>query len=76
MTEEFDWSAPDVIAVKRQDAIAVYTNPNNDIVIREQRWPDDDIWIVISRRNVRSVIEAIERAFRESSESIADSQQP
>ena len=67
MSDDFDWSDEGSVVVHRQDAIAIYTNPDNNLVIREQRWPDDDTFIVIDRRFARAVIEAMERVLRETS---------
>ena len=63
----FDWT--DAV-VPQQYAIAVYLNGSCDIVIRRQAdWPheNDDVCIVIGRHHVRDVIEALERALRETS---------
>ena len=52
------------MVVHRQDAVALYLNPDNDIVIRrEADWPDeaDDAVIVIPRAAARRFIEALER---------------
>lgn len=63
--EKFNWSAenPQVVIAK-QDAVAIYLNPDNDIVIRrEADWPDEDedAFIVIPRFAARRFIEALER---------------
>lgn len=50
MSDDFDWTNENKdIVVRRQDAIAVYSNP------------DDDTFIVIPRSGARRFIEAIER---------------
>ena len=63
--EKFNWSGEDPeVVIARQDAVAVYLNPDNDIVIRRQAdWPDEDedAFIVIPRSAARRFIEAIER---------------
>jgi len=63
--ERYDWTSenPSVV-IQRQDAVAVYLNPDNDIVIRRQAdWPDedDDAFVVIPRAAARRFIEALER---------------
>lgn len=60
--EEFDWSDSNVIAVEAVEAIAVYTNPAGNIVIRQQNTSEfrgEDAWIVIPRNRVNDVIEAL-----------------
>jgi hypothetical protein len=68
--DEFDWGDKESVVVKSQDAIAVYANPDGDIVIRRQQsWQDnEDVWIVVSRGQVRRVIEALEKVLRETTE--------
>lgn len=62
--DKFDWSPenPNVI-IRPQEAVAVYANPDNDIVIRRERmWDEeDDTFVVIPRNGARRFIEAIER---------------
>jgi hypothetical protein len=63
----FDWSDETSIAVRPQDAIAVYANEANEIVIRRQKdWnEEEDSVIVVSPAYVREFIEAIEHTFKE-----------
>lgn len=69
MSNDFNWtSQEDSVVIPRQDAIAVYSNPQGGIVIRrEADFPseDEDVFIVIDRKHARAVIEAIERELRE-----------
>lgn len=67
MSDDFDWSDKESVVVRPQDAIAVYANGDNDIVVRRERsWnEDDDVFIIISRQHCRAVIEAMERTLRE-----------
>lgn len=63
--ERYDWTSenPSVV-IQRQEAVAVYLNPDNDIVIRRQAdWPDedDDAFVVIPRAAARRFIEALKR---------------
>jgi hypothetical protein len=61
---DFTWTK-DVIAVKQQDAIAVYGNPDGDMVIRRRRdWnEDEDVWIVVARDQVRTVMAAMKKVL-------------
>lgn len=66
-TEEFSWRDTDAVVVRQQDAIAVYSNPDGDLVIRRRRaWDeDDDVWIVVAQAQVRTVIGAMEKVLNE-----------
>jgi hypothetical protein len=65
--EDFSWRDPDAVAVRQQDAIAVYSNPDGDLVIRRRRaWDeDDDVWIVVAQTQIRTVIDAMEKVLKE-----------
>jgi hypothetical protein len=60
---EFDWRDDDVVVVRQQMAIAVYTNPSDDVVIRQEGLygTSEDSWIVISRQNLVPLISALQR---------------
>jgi hypothetical protein len=64
---EFKWNDTQSVVVKQQDAIAVYANPDDDIVIRRrQAWDEqDDVFIVIGQTQARTVIAAMERVIKE-----------
>ena len=51
MSEEFDWNkTEDAIVVKPRRAVAVYTNPAGDLVIRQERMEyvdQDDPFVVV-----------------------------
>ncbi|MDF0517742.1 hypothetical protein P0R31_10910 [Bradyrhizobium yuanmingense] len=66
-SEDFSWQDADAVVVRQQDAIAVYSNPDGDLVIRRRRaWDEeDDVWIVVGQAQIRTVIEAMERVFKE-----------
>jgi hypothetical protein len=59
----FDWGdlEPEAIVAPSQIEIAVYLNPNNDLVIR--RRPDefehDDVWLVVGQPYVLRLVERI-----------------
>ena len=57
----------DAVVVRQQDAIAVYSNSDGDLVIRRRRaWDeDDDVWIVVAQTQIRTVIDAMERVLKE-----------
>ncbi|MCK1553128.1 hypothetical protein IVB11_29840 [Bradyrhizobium sp. 177] len=67
MTDDFNWNDRESVVVKPQDAIAVYANDDNDLVIRRQQaWDEnEDTFVVISRQSARHVIEAMERVLKE-----------
>jgi hypothetical protein len=60
---DFSWTDTDSVVVRQQAAVAVYENPDGDVVIRRQRdWNEnEDVFVVIPRDQVRTVIKAIER---------------
>lgn len=57
MSDADIWKESTVIPSVR--AVAVYTNPNGDIVIRQEGYPDEDDFIVIPRGAVNSLVEAL-----------------
>jgi hypothetical protein len=60
--DDFDWN-PDreIIVVRSQPAIAVYLNPHDDLVIRQEGHygPDEDQWIYITKSSVPKVVQAM-----------------
>jgi hypothetical protein len=54
MSDEFDWSDREFIAIPAQPKTACYLNLDGDLVIRQQGdWPPgDDVYVVIARANV------------------------
>jgi hypothetical protein len=64
---DFSWRDTDSVVVRQQDAIAVYSNPDGDLVIRRrQAWDEnDDVWIVVAQTQIRTVIDAMERVLKE-----------
>lgn len=59
--EAFDWTHDDAIVLREQPALAVYTNPRNEVVIRQAcAWDeDDDTVIFVLPENARAVADAI-----------------
>lgn len=63
--DEFDWSDPKRIVVKRVDAIAVYKNEDGDIVIRQERaMVQVDAVVTIPAQHAYTIIEAIQRQLK------------
>ena len=55
----FNWLDKGAIAIERVDAIAVYQNEDDNIVIRQQSYDNDDSVIIIPRSPVDDLIAAI-----------------
>ena len=55
------------MVVRQQDAIAVYGNPDGDLVIRRrQAWDEDeDVWIVVAKTQIQTVIDAMTKVLKE-----------
>ncbi len=66
MSQDFDWSSESVV-VQPVEAIAVYTNPRGEIVIRQRSLVgSEDPFIVIPISHVQSVVDAmLEQAARQ-----------
>jgi len=64
---DFSWRETDAVVVRQQDAIAVYSNPDGDLVIRRrQAWDEDeDVWIVVAQTQIPTVIDAMEKVLKE-----------
>jgi hypothetical protein len=62
-SEDFSWyDSNDLIIIEQVDAIAVYSNPKGDIVIRQQDPIDgEDPFVVIPRTRVNEVIAALKK---------------
>jgi hypothetical protein len=59
--ENFDWAHDDAVVLREQPAVAVYTNPRNEVVIRQAcAWDeDDDTIIFVLPENARAVADAL-----------------
>ena len=66
-SEDFSWRETDSVVVRQQDAIAIYSNPDGDLVIRRrQAWDEnEDVWIVVAQTQIRTVIDAMEKVLKE-----------
>ena len=56
--EKFSWSNADVV-IRTQPAIAVYLNPHDEVVIRQQCDYDEDQWVFITKENLPKLIQAL-----------------
>ena len=62
---DFSWSDDSLVVVKRVDAIAVYKNPEGDIVIRqESRGNDEDSRVVVPPQYAYTLVESIQRMLK------------
>ena len=64
-SNDFSWSDEALIVVKRVDAIAVYKNPQVDIVIRQEtRAGSDDNIVLVPAQYAYTVVESIQRLLK------------
>lgn len=64
MSTDFSWSDTGVVVVEAVEAIAVYTNPQGHVVIRQQNsvhMGEEDSFVLIPRDRVREVIAALNK---------------
>ena len=61
--QEFKWDDDEDVVVKPVQAIAVYRNKAEHIVIRQEQnaYQDDDSYIVVPRSELPKLIEALNR---------------
>ena len=68
MSKDFDWHSPEAkesIVVPQVEAIAVYTNPDGNIVIRQQdSYGGEDHFVLIPRSNVNALIKALKEVVK------------
>ena len=59
--EKFDWNEDDSVVLRPQQAIAIYRNPSDGLVIRRERdWSEEeDTYIVIAPENVDAVLDRL-----------------
>jgi hypothetical protein len=63
--DDFSWSDDAVVVVKRVDAIAVYRNPQGDIVIRqERRTGNEDNIVIVPGQYAYTLVESIQRLLK------------
>jgi hypothetical protein len=68
--DDFNWDddvAADSVVQNSVEKVAIYANPNGDVLIRqERRWDEeDDTWIIIARGNVGAAIAKMRVAMGE-----------
>jgi hypothetical protein len=62
----FSWKDTESVVIEKVDAIAVYTNPKGDLVIRqEDPRGDDDAIIIVPKSRARDLIMAIQSELDE-----------
>jgi|SRR5438128_834029 hypothetical protein len=62
---DFSWSDEALVVVKRVDAIAVYRNPEGDIVIRqERRGGNEDNIVIVPGQYAYTLVESIQRLLK------------
>lgn len=63
MSEKFDWNSEKIkesVVMKSVQAIAVYTNPDGDVVIRQQdSMGDEDHFVVLPKSSAKALVKAI-----------------
>ena len=63
--DDFSWSDDALVVVKRVDAIAVYRNPQGDIVIRqERRTGNEDNIVIVPGQYAYTLVESIQRLLK------------
>ena len=58
---DFDWNIDDSVILREQPATAVYFNKNDDLVIRQKRWPED-AFIYISAESLDTFLDKLSDA--------------
>lgn len=64
-SRDFDWNdVVDDVVIPEQAAIAVFVNPQGDVVIRQagQYGPDEDMWIIVAPDRAAVLADAIVQA--------------
>jgi hypothetical protein len=62
---DFDWIAEDrgggSVVIREQRAVAIYHNPDGDLVIRQERaWDqEEDAWIIINQENAQAFLDRL-----------------
>jgi len=57
--EEFNWNDRELVVVPKQDAVAVYPNPQGAIVIRQEDEMDTDQIIIVQPDAARALAAAL-----------------
>ena len=56
---DFDWDAGDIVVLHEQPRTALYFNVNGALVIRQERWMDDDVFVFIAREYLDSFVDKL-----------------
>jgi hypothetical protein len=60
MSDDFNWCDTDSIVVPSQPCIAVYINPHDAVVLRQEGpYPEEDQWVYVTKPNVPSLVQAL-----------------
>ena len=59
-SENFDWNNDKSVIINEQPATAVYFNHNDQLVIRQRCWPEDDSFVVIDRAHLPHLTEMLQ----------------
>ena len=61
MADDFNWNNDEAVVIAPVDAVAVYTNAKDGIVIRQNGGMDEDNFVVIPRGSVEALITGLRR---------------
>jgi hypothetical protein len=57
---DFDWGENESnIVLESQERTAIYFNGSGGLVVRQYRWPDDDVYIVICKNNIPEFLDKL-----------------
>jgi hypothetical protein len=57
--EHFDWMKDESVIIREQPATACYFNPAGELVIRQRRWPDDDVFIYVAPHTIQEFLDKV-----------------
>jgi hypothetical protein len=65
--DDFNWQTDPSIVLQEQRATAIYRNPNDGLVIRQEKYWDEerDPFIVVTEENMVTFMEAMAKVARE-----------
>ncbi|QOJ19969.1 MAG: hypothetical protein HRU77_04225 [Gammaproteobacteria bacterium] len=73
MSEDFKWTDDDSVCISKVNAVAVYVNVRNEVVIRQQDdLGDDDQLIIIPLEHVDALIFKLKQVVKELKESLEE----
>ena len=56
---DFDWSDSSSVVLPDQHAVAIYFNPEGELVICQRNWPDDDTHVFINAGNIEGFLDKL-----------------